>query len=75
MEEVKRIAAQVFSVDISMLNDDFGRDNADEWDSFNHLLLISEIERITGIKFTMQEVEQINNIRQLTEIISNKKVV
>ena len=60
--------AKVMGVPIS---DDFSRKNK-EWDSFNHLSLISEIESEMGIVFSMEEVNKINSYKDLCEIVLNK---
>ena len=71
MEQLKKIAAKVLNVDESKM-DELTMDNTEQWDSFNHLLLISEIEKQLGIKFSIQEVEEIKSFKNLREIASSK---
>ena len=59
-------------VSIEQIDDDFSRKNNSEWDSFNHLALISEIESQMGIVFSMEEVNQINSYKDLCEIVLKK---
>lgn len=72
MEELKKIVAKVLNVDEIKVNDSLTMDNAEQWDSFNHLLLISEIEKKLGITFSIQEVEKIKSFKDLRETVSNK---
>jgi len=72
MEELKKIASKVLNIEESKVNDELTMDNAEQWDSFNHLLLISEIEKELGIKFSIQEVEKIKSFKDLKEIVSSK---
>lgn len=74
IENIKEIVSRVFNIDINKINDELSRDNTVEWDSFNHLLLINEIEKGMGVKFTVSEVEKINTFKELKEIISSKRL-
>ena len=72
MKELKKIVAKVLNVDEIKVNDSLTMKNAEQWDSFNHLLLISEIEKELGITFSIQEVEKIKSFKDLREIVSGK---
>ena len=72
MDNLKKIVAKVLNIDEIRVNDSLSMSNAEEWDSFNHLLLISEIEKELGITFSIQEVEKIKSFRDLREIVSSK---
>ncbi len=73
MVNLKEIVSCVFNIDIAKVNNELSRNNTEEWDSFNHLLLISEIEKEMKVKFTISEVEQIKTFKELREIIASKK--
>lgn len=72
MENLKRIVAKVLNIDEIKVNDSLTMENAEQWDSFNHLLLISEIEKNLGITFSIQEVEKIKSFKTLREIVLSK---
>ena len=72
MEQLKKIVAKVLNVDELKVDDNLTMDNAEQWDSFNHLLLISEIEKDMGVKFSIQEVEKIKSFKDLSEVVGNK---
>jgi len=71
MEQLKKIVAKVLNVDESKV-DELTMGNTEQWDSFNHLLLISEIEKELGIKFSIQEVEKMKSFKDLKEIAFSK---
>ena len=73
METLKNIVSRVFNVPANKINDELARDTIEEWDSFNHLLLISEVEKEIGIKFTILEVGKIKTLKELKESIAKKK--
>ena len=72
MAELKKIVAKVLNIEEIRVNDSLTMDNAEQWDSFNHLLLISEIEKNLGITFSIQEVEKIRSFKDIMEIVSSK---
>ena len=73
MENLRQIVSRVLNLGMDKINDELSRNNAEEWDSFNHLLLISEIEKEIKVKFTMLEVERIKTFKELQEVISKKR--
>ncbi len=67
------LISRVLNIEEEKIDDQLSRDTTEEWDSFNHLLLISEIERNMKIRFALSDVEQIKTFKQLKELISKKK--
>jgi len=74
MKEIKAIMAKVLSIPIEKINDSTSKDTVEDWDSFNHLILISEIEKQTGIVLTIAETEKIKSYQDLREIIERKQI-
>lgn len=73
MDSLKQIVSRVLNIGINRINEKVSRNSTEEWDSFNHLLLISEIEKELKVKFTMIEVEQIKTFKELQEVVSKKR--
>ena len=73
MEEIKEIIAKVMEVPIEQIDDHFSRKNNSEWDSFNHLALIAEIETKMNLEFTMEEMYQIVTFKDLCMVVAAKK--
>ncbi len=71
-EDLREIVSRVFNIEKSHVSDDLSREKMEEWDSLNHLLLISQIEEELGIEFTTQEVIHINTFKSLREVVSKK---
>jgi len=72
MEKLKNNLSRVLSIDGGEVSDELSRGSG-EWDSFNHLLLISEIEKEIDIKFTTQEIEKIKTFKDLREVVLSKE--
>lgn len=72
MEEYKKIFAKVLNLDESKVNKDISMENTETWDSFANILLIIELERALGIKFTIDEIEKIKDFEGLEKVIKGK---
>jgi acyl carrier protein len=47
----------------------------EKWDSLRHIQLISEVERVYGIKFKLREVLSMKNVGDLIDLIHAKQRV
>ncbi len=74
MEVLKDIVSKIFNITKDRISDDLSRENTEEWDSFNHLLLINAVESELQIKFSMAEVEAVKNFKLLREITERVSV-
>lgn len=72
MKDLEKIVMRVLNIEEDKIIAELSRNTTEEWDSFNHLLLINEIEKNLGIKFSISEVEKIKTFGQLQEIIAKK---
>jgi len=72
MKKLNEILSRVFDLNEDKINDNISKENTEEWDSFNHLLLISEIEKSLGINFSISEVEEIKDYKILKQLIKEK---
>ena len=67
MNRLKAILSKVLSIDKDSINDKTSPDNAESWDSFNGLMLVSELEKEFNVKFTMEEVVSVKNVKDIKE--------
>ena len=72
VEQLKKITARVLDIRPEKVSDTLSRERLEEWDSFNHLLLVSEIEKELNVSLTMQEVERIKTFRDLRVAVMEK---
>jgi len=73
MKDLNIIISEVFDIEEKEIGPELKRNITPEWDSFNHLILISEIETKLEAKFSMSEVEEILNYNDLVELVKIKK--
>lgn len=71
MENLKIIVASVLGIRKDRI-DSLTKSDCAEWDSFNHLMLMSEIEKKIGIKFTIKEIESIDSFKKLKSMVDKK---
>ena len=64
---IKEVMAEVLEIDPRRIDDNYSREEASTWDSLNHLRLITALEEALGVKFTMQEVEEMQRYGQIRE--------
>ena len=62
MKQLKAILSKILEIDEDSITDETSPDNVEAWDSFNGLLLASELERVFKVKFTMQEITGTKNV-------------
>lgn len=67
MDRLKAILSKVLSIGTDSINDKTSPDNVESWDSFNGLMLVSELEKEFNVKFTMEEVMSVKNVKDIKE--------
>ncbi len=70
-ENIKEIVSEVFGVDEEDVTPDTSPETIDNWDSMNHLKLVTAIEEEFSINLTMDEVESITNVKTLMDVVQS----
>jgi len=63
------------SVPINTLDDQSGPENIKNWDSFNGLVLVDEIENHFNVKFSLEEIIDIKTISDIKRYLKNHNVL
>lgn len=69
---LKELMAEIFEVDESEIEDNFGPESTNNWDSLNNLRLITAIETEFNITFTMDEIQRMVNFKTILSLIKSK---
>jgi len=69
------IISRVMEIESSELTDESGAEDVENWDSYNGLLLVDEIESEFNIKFTIEEIFDINSIADIKKHLTNHRVI
>jgi len=73
-KKIIRVMCDVFSLDKSDIPEDISKNTVENWDSLQHLILMSEIESRFNVKFEPEEIINVNSISDLEELLKLKGV-
>ena len=65
MNKLIKILSKALGVEENLISDETSPDNLESWDSFNALMLVSELENEFDVKFTMNEVTSIKCVKDI----------
>ena len=68
------IISKVFSVQISEINDESSPETIESWDSFNGLILVDELESNFNIKFSVSEIIDVKNVKDIKRYLNSHGV-
>lgn len=71
-KKLTEVFISVFDNDDITLSAETVADDIDEWDSLEHITLISAVEKAFGMKFTMGEVSSMKNVGEMVGIIQSR---
>ena len=69
---VREICSDIFNIENLDIDLNTNSTDIDQWDSLNHLNLMSSIEEEFNIKFDFEEIGSLKNIGDILKIISEK---
>jgi len=69
-KKLVEIVAEMFFIDEAEVTPELTAEMVDTWDSLNHLRLITALEVEFGIKFSMTEIQSLENVSQLDALIT-----
>ena len=67
--DLLELVCDVIGADCDAVSIDTPREEMDEWDSLNHLRVLTAVEQEFGITFLMNEIESIDCINRLKDLI------
>ncbi len=68
-ERLNNVFREVFDDDEITVNDETTSADIEDWDSLEHINLVSAVEQEFGIKFTMGQVVTMKNVGEMADII------
>jgi len=72
LETVQEIFRDILDEESLILKTDTTADDVEEWDSLNHINLISAIEKKFKIRFALGELQSLKNVGSMVELIDSK---
>ena len=68
------LLSRILRIDAKIINDETSPDNIDTWDSYNGLMMVSELESIFNVQFTMEEVVAVRNVSDIKKCLTEHGV-
>ena len=71
-QKIINIIVRILEVDIEDIEMDTAIGDLPEWDSLHHLQIISELEEIFNIKFSQDELMELEDVSDLVALTEEK---
>jgi acyl carrier protein len=71
-QEIREVVGDILGLAPDEVDNDFSREVADNWDSLNHLRIITAVEQAFKVGFTMEEIQEATSVRRLQELVAAK---
>ena len=68
-EKLNEVFQDVFDDDSITVNAETTADDIEDWDSLEHINLVSAVEKEFGVKFTMAQVVGMKNVGEMVDVI------
>lgn len=75
IKKLNSILSRVLSVKEEEITDAMSPDTAPSWDSYNALMLVSELESGFNAHFTMDEVVAVKNVGDIKEALKRHNII
>lgn len=72
--QVVAILADVFQVDIDPSIEDVAQQELEQWDSFNHLRLVSELEEAFHITLSDEEIPELTSLQRVEALLVQRGI-
>lgn len=72
IEKITGIFREVFSDNNIVINDEMTANDVENWDSLTHMLMITKVEEVFGIKFKLKELNKLKRVGDLVLCIESK---
>ena len=66
---VEDVVAKTLNIPVEQVSDDTSPENTEEWDSFNGLLLATELEKAFKVIFSIEEVVSVKRVADIKRIL------
>ena len=71
-DRLNRVFREVFDDETIRVTPKTTADDIDDWDSLEHITLISAVEREFSMKFKMGEISSMKNVGEMARIVTER---
>lgn len=72
IEKLTNVFHDVFNDNSIVLRDDMTAKDVENWDSLTHMLMITKVEEVFGIKFKLKELNKLKQVSDLIATVESK---
>jgi acyl carrier protein len=72
LTKIQEAFKAAFDVDPDSVNIETKPGDIPPWDSMGHVVLVSSLERVFNLSFDVDEVMEMENVRQIAKIVKTK---
>ncbi|MBP5796964.1 MAG: acyl carrier protein [Bacteroidales bacterium] len=72
IEKLTLVFHEVFGDNNIVLRNDMSAADIENWDSLTHMLMITKVEEVFGIRFKLKELNKLKNVGDLCNTIEGK---
>lgn len=74
-KKIYEIISDVMDCPIAEINDETKPESIENWDSFNGLILLDQLESKFQVKFELDEIENVHSVKDIKKYLSNHGVI
>jgi acyl carrier protein len=72
LANLEKIFREVFSNESLVITRGMSANDVEGWNSLNHMILVSEIEKTFAIRFKLKDLNKMHNVGDMIDIIVSK---
>ena len=69
------LISSVLNIDENSINNDTSPENTESWDSFNALVVVSELESEFEVQFSIDEVYSVSNVEDIKNALIRHGII
>jgi len=73
MDDFNKIVEKIFKIPVGEIRDTVTSNDVPDWDSMNYLMFISELEKVFGFQFGMNDVINAKTLGDIRRIVEQNK--
>ena len=68
------LLSEILEIKPEDISDETSPENTSSWDSFNGLMIAAELEKSSGVQFTMEDVLSVKKVADIKKILNKYNV-
>ena len=74
-QKLMKLISSVLNIDENSINNDTSPENTESWDSFNALVMVSELESEFEVQFSIDEVYSVSNVKDIKNVLIRHGII